>query len=345
MIIHTTLSNKELFYAMKLFFLRKSKGRRLINNVFNALVLSIFSFGEKKFLWSIFALKFTIFFIGFYFVIFYLPYLWFKHRRNALSINDKWDSGYETSIEGIRINLYKSEELIPWYNVLDISYIADYIFIESRSKKVYVIPVRFFPSISERQNFITLVDNEIDRNLLVFNDSRRRIYAYGWLGLIPILGIFVGLNFLLKGMSRHRNGILIKIGLGCILINLAFCSFVFSKIRFTNFYFNDDFNITEQQLNIVTKDLELYNSLYGTYPDSLQELVKVDKVPPIADPFLQEIVSPLETTTHIYFHYYKMGNNFILFSVGKDHKSNTDDDIYPKIFDSRGPIRLKELGK
>src|SRR6185312_7343077 len=121
---------------------------------------------------------------------------------------------------------------------------------------------------------------------------------------------------------------------------------VFYKIRFTNFFFNYDFNINEKKLNIVTKDIELYNSLYGTYPDSLEELLKVDKVPPIADPFLQQIVSPLDTVTPIYFHYYKNGNNYILFSVGKDHISNTDDDIYPTIFDSTkartGLIKLRK---
>ncbi|HET7117021.1 MAG TPA: hypothetical protein VFI29_11050, partial [Hanamia sp.] len=85
---------------------------------------------------------------------------------------------------------------------------------------------------------------------------------------------------------------------------------------------------------------------YGSYPNNLDEVLKVDKLCPISDPFIQSTISPFDSKTNIEFHYMKIGKNYTLFSVGRDRLPNTPDDIYPTMIDSlniqTGLIKLKK---
>jgi hypothetical protein len=138
----------------------------------------------------------------------------------------------------------------------------------------------------------------------------------------------------------------LAIGLGGVFFNLIIFSIAFFGIKYSKKFNDDNYYITGQELNMVVKDIELYKTLYSVYPDSLDELLKVDKIPAITDPFLETTISPFDGKTNIEFHYKKIGNNYTLYSVGRDHLPNTMDDIYPSFLDSNniktGLIKMRK---
>ncbi len=135
-------------------------------------------------------------------------------------------------------------------------------------------------------------------------------YLLGLLGLIPLLGFFVGLGLLLYGIIKYKDKKLIIIGIGCMLFTVL----VYSSLFYVGF--KSDFG----------KNIEFFKLQNGQYPDSLEQLQKEDE-------FVM-IVDPLKATsggTIIYFNYKNLGDTYLLFSSGIDGIPNTNDDILPKV--------------
>jgi len=67
------------------------------------------------------------------------------------------------------------------------------------------------------------------------------------------------------------------------------------------------------QLNSLVKNIEYYKLEHGQYPDSLQQLLKDDKLAPITDAIQLNQQRPNNK-----YNYRKTGEKYLLYSSGQD---------------------------
>lgn len=345
MILTATLTRKEFKKATKLFFFKKEIVKRLFGVFAIALILDAFSFREPIHIWPIDLIRFLVLFILIYFFWFIVPYWIFKNRPNAFSSLDEIKTNYEISDDSISVSSKIESQVVLWSNLKNIFSIGEFIFLELKTRRFYIIPKRSFNTEKEIYQFTRLIDNKIREHYLINSQlSGAKLYKVGWFCLIPIYGFFVGLYLTLKGFFKFRNNKLGFIGIAGVLLNLALFGFVIYHMRYSKQAENDLTELSNEDLNNVVRDIEMYKALYGSYPNKLDEVLKVDKFCPITDPFIKSGISPFDTKTNIEFCYKKVGENYTLYSVGADRTPNTADDIYPTYLDSNsfkiGLIRI-----
>lgn len=157
--------------------------------------------------------------------------------------------------------------------------------------------------------------------------SARHLYARGWLGLIPLVGGFVGLGLIVLGIFKYRDKKLILIGTTALLFTVIIYSSLFYYFQYSEAGAKEFAKTTPALLNNVVKDIEFYKLQNGSYPDSLEQLLPNDKFVMIHDVLSSRGFS--RTTAK--FNYKKIGSKYLLYSSGIDRVPNTKDDIYPAI--------------
>ncbi len=161
--------------------------------------------------------------------------------------------------------------------------------------------------------------------ILTDPNSGRHLYGRGWLGLIPLVGLFVGIGLLVLGIFRYRDKKLVLIGFAAMSFTIIlYGSFVIYSISDANR--KNFIPLAQQQLNGLVKDIEFFKLENGHYPDSLSQLLSLPNHTPIFDP-----VSARMNENHKNFNYQRVGNHYFLFSSGIDKIPNTDDDIFPDV--------------
>lgn len=148
-------------------------------------------------------------------------------------------------------------------------------------------------------------------------------YKLGYLGLIPLVGFYVGLGLTLYGIFKYKDRKLITIGIASMLFTIL----VYSTLNYFAFHTDigkvDKEKLAQVRLNSLIADIEYYKDQNGKYPDSLAQ-VKVERE-------LLFIIDPTSKADVHYYNYTNLGKNYLLFSIGMDQIKNTSDDIYPKI--------------
>jgi len=156
-------------------------------------------------------------------------------------------------------------------------------------------------------------------------------YLLGILCLIPLVGFFVGIALILYGIFKYKDKLLIAIGIGGVLVTIGVYAFFFYNIKNGKNAGRAFATIAQTQLNNLINQVELYKIKEGTYPDSIQQLVKLDSMINIYDPLLtRKMNTELKTT----FEYKKEKEHYTLFSVGMDGIPGSKDDIYPIVSES-----------
>lgn len=119
-------------------------------------------------------------------------------------------------------------------------------------------------------------------------------------------------------MRNNQKRSLILIGVLVLLFGSLYYFFNFSDSQ-------NKLNKEHSQiiLNSLVAEIEYYKIENGQYPDSLNQLINIDK-------FIF-IVDPLQSKANTNFNYKKVGETYLLFSSGKDQAENTQDDLYLKI--------------
>ena len=159
-------------------------------------------------------------------------------------------------------------------------------------------------------------------NQEVKKESSKPPYGLGFLGLIPLVGFFVGIGLTLYGIIKYKDKKLIIIGIAC----MVFTVIVYSTLFYVGF--KSDFGKkawethAQMQLNTLVKHIEYYKLENGVYPDSLQQLRNTNEFIFLTDP-----TQSLGT----YYNYKNLGDKYLLFSSGTDRIPNTEDDIFPEI--------------
>jgi len=157
--------------------------------------------------------------------------------------------------------------------------------------------------------------------------SGRHLYNRGWLGLIPLIGGFVGIGLMLLGIFKYKDKKLVLIGFAALLFTVTIYSSLYLYSSYSETGLNQWAELSKMELNGLIKDIEYYKLQNGHYPDNLQQLVEKDKVVFIYDPLLGVGKSTGDTK----FNYRKIGDRYTVFSSGIDKVPNTRDDIYPEV--------------
>jgi hypothetical protein len=151
-------------------------------------------------------------------------------------------------------------------------------------------------------------------------------YLLGLLCLIPLIGAFVGFGLLLYGLFKYKDKWLSIIGAGGILFTVLIYSSLFYEMRYASIFKQSFADISQMQLNSLTKNIEFYKLQHGEYPDSLQQLLEDDKLTPITD-----AIQLNQGRENLFYNYQRIGEKYLLFSSGQDGIAKTKDDLYPEI--------------
>ncbi len=151
-------------------------------------------------------------------------------------------------------------------------------------------------------------------------------YLLGILGLIPLVGFFVGVGLTLYGIFKYKDKILIIIGIVCMIFTVA----VYFSLYYLGFKSEFGKKSWEQhaqiELNSLIKDIEFYKLEHGVYPDSLKQLEKENDFIFIIDPTQSN-----QKGKNNYYNYKNLGDKYLLFSSGSDGIPYSADDIFPEI--------------
>jgi hypothetical protein len=151
-------------------------------------------------------------------------------------------------------------------------------------------------------------------------------YLLGLLCLIPLVGAFVGLGLLLYGLLKYKDKWLSIIGAAGIVWTIIVYSTLFYAGTHASVFKKGFEDISQMQLNSLVKNIEFYKLAHGQYPDSLQQLLKEDKLASIYD-----AAQGMNTKENSYYNYQKTGDKYLLFSSGQDGIPNTKDDLFPQV--------------
>lgn len=151
-------------------------------------------------------------------------------------------------------------------------------------------------------------------------------YLLGLLCLIPLVGAFVGLGLLLYGLIKYKDKWLSIIGAAGIVFTVLVYGSLFYAMKNASIFKKGFADISQIQLNSLTKNIEFYKLQHGQYPDSLQQLLDDDKLAPITD-----AIQLNQRRENSNYNYQRIGDKYMLFSAGQDGIPNTQDDLFPQV--------------
>lgn len=165
-------------------------------------------------------------------------------------------------------------------------------------------------------------------------DKKNKKYIlFGLLTIIPNVGFIVGIILIVKAFNR-KDRIFLYLGMLGIFFTAAFFVGVIYFSKYSKTGIQKRTELTKLILDKVGNDVELFKERYKRYPDSLPELLSIDRLAPIADLMTQKGAFGRELQ---YFNYKKLDSSeYLLFSSGVDQIPNTSDDIYPSLLTNPG---------
>lgn len=138
----------------------------------------------------------------------------------------------------------------------------------------------------------------------------------------------------MSSQQRRRRKALTLIELVVVMVILVLLASIATTIVIRRI---EDGRRTKALMDIKTMEtaLDLYKADTGSYPTTeqgLEALIAPPTMPPVPakwnGPYLKQRQVPLDPWGNPY-QYESDGENYVLFSVGKDGQPNTDDDVRP----------------
>ena len=145
------------------------------------------------------------------------------------------------------------------------------------------------------------------------------LIIFAALSFIPLIGVLFGIISIIISLYDFKRLKLISI-LGISGISLTIILY-FGIVLFTksNIWNEGKKRITESALNNIILELDIYKCKYNKYPDSLEELKRVNN-----KLIINEIYPSIINKHRKKFYYKSNCDTFELFSVGKDGKPFTN---------------------
>jgi len=158
--------------------------------------------------------------------------------------------------------------------------------------------------------------------------SGRHLYGRGWLGLIPLVGGFVGCGLIVLGVFKYKDRKLTLIGFAALSFTMLVYGYLVYDLKYSTSTAIAYEKMSQETLNGLPKQIELYKMQYGKYPDSLEQMSENERFLMLVDPLL---VRKMDRNAKTLYMYKKIGEKYTIYSVGIDGAPNTSDDLYPKI--------------
>lgn len=178
--------------------------------------------------------------------------------------------------------------------------------------------------------------------MLTYFNPAKHLYGRGWLGLIPLVGGFVGIGLIILGVFKYRDRKLTLIGIAALMFTVSLYGSMFYYFNYSEQARKDYAHLSQELETSLIANIEFYKSQKGHYPARLEELLSIDKFAEIHDPILFGKNCPNDRK----YYYTTIGDKYTLFSAGVDKIPNTADDIFPLMInlDSTkiGYIRLRQ---
>ena len=266
----------------------------------------------------------------FFFVV---PYFVLRSKFKRAYIYDSSSMAtkiYKPFAIGIEITQNNSEDFLRYEHIKKVGKAGRYIYLILSDGKYFLLPDWCFSSYQDIDHFLRLVRSGVaiakggtPREPLTF----KPIYLIGLLCIIPLIGAFTGVVLIILGLAHYRDRVFVIMGIVGICITVTLYGSLFYFTKNSGAIESGFAEITQSQINDLVKNIEFYKMQNGAYPDSLKQIETKDSFLSIDDP-LQSIKNNGKSTK---YQYYKKGNKYLLFSVGKDGIPDTKDDIYPTL--------------
>jgi hypothetical protein len=233
----------------------------------------------------------------------------------------------QTTETGITINTSNSEitSEYMWGSIKTIINLRNFVFLIFTDKKSIIINKATVDN-TDIVNFIALQSK--NKFLVPVRQFKPRSpYAIGLLGIIPNVGLVVGIILIVRGFTR-KDKKFFYIGLANIAFTFIFWLALVQFLSTSSDFRKAEINSTNYVLHELVKEIEFYKIKNGYYPDSLSILKKENELL-----FTHEVFADFKLfgkSKEIEFYYKKIGNDYILKSYGPDRVSNTEDDIVAK---------------
>lgn len=154
--------------------------------------------------------------------------------------------------------------------------------------------------------------------------KNKGLYYRGLWGVIPIFGVIIGLSLILKGIFKFKDRKLTIVGSFAVLCSMLISGYCYYQLFLSEEAQVRKARIAQIEINELVKDIEFWKTQHGNYPDSLKQVLSIDRLAPLVDP----LSSSWRGRTEL-FRYENLGNRYRIFSVGIDKTAGTDDDIFP----------------
>ena len=270
-----------------------------------------------------------------FFFFFQLPYLNTKKKlRNSylmdvLSLSKKT---YKPFSAGIEIIDNDRGGFLRYESIKEFGKVGQYVYIILIDGRYLLLPEWCFASYAEIDHFMQIVKSGImsvkgiaAKAPLTF----KPVYLVRLICLIPLIGAFAGVVLIILGLAHYKDRVFVIIGAAGILFTVIIYGSLFYVSQNSNLFKRGFADLTQTQINDLVKTIEFYKMQNGAYPDSLQQLnIKGGSFVSIYDVMSTEMKPGTKEKT---YQYHKLGNKYLLFSVGMDGVPNTKDDIYPSL--------------
>ncbi len=313
-VVRTNINTKRLIIAFIVFF--------LLSIQFGSL--------ESKKIWYAFIYPLGGMLIyGLYFSpLFLIPLRKFVKTLDS----NAYAASYDISVNsnGFVLSTRAGERTVPWREIITIKHIESYLLINLLDESIYIIPENSFNEEITVMDFIQSIQKGIHQTRGTLNVPLflRPPYWLGILCFIPVLGIFIGIGYILLGLLLYKNKWMAIIGGLGIMFTFILYSVLFPQLWSKKESDKQFANLAQIQLNNLIRDIEFYKLQNGHYPQNLVQLKSSNAMVIIFDPL--QIGNKLNSN----FNYVLVGEKYRLFSSGIDRIPNTKDDIYPNIKDS-----------
>ncbi|MGA1977989.1 MAG: type II secretion system protein GspG [Bacteroidales bacterium] len=238
--------------------------------------------------------------------------------------------------EGLYFETATKNGTWKWESIVSFNSYVEFISLSRADKKYYLIPKRAFSSDNEAINFLGIVQSKIIKVRGTIKSTSetaipKPLYFLGLICLIPLIGAFVGLVFVILGITKFKDKWFTLIGVFGIVFTIIVYSSLFYASKHASIFKNGFEQLSQMQLNNLVKDIEYYKLINGQYPDSLQQLKKGN-----LGVFINDPIQANQLRKNNLYIYIKMGEKYLLFSSGEDGVPNTKDDLYPQLSAKEG---------
>ncbi|WP_298116967.1 hypothetical protein [Flavobacterium sp.] len=305
--------------------LRKEFWKRIIAIFLIPLIISLI-IAEKSINWKIFIITFLISFFGIIILLFGKSLFNIYKTDDLIKENPLYIGETSIFLEDDGIIFGKENPTkYDWSLIKSIEDLTNYIIVILENNTSITINKKELKN-EEIANIIGKIKSKIiTSNTVSTVKKSRNIYWLGFLGLIPNIGLIIGIILSIIGLIR-KDLKLIFIGVIDILFTIVFwtiLTFIDNSDYFSKSIDKQIIEITQGNLNDLVKQIEFYKIAKGKYPEKLNEIKNKNSFIIINEIF--------ETEKSIELYYKVKNDKYVLKSFGPDRKINTNDDIYPRL--------------